>query len=374
MARTRKKSVLSKLLDFFSLSPHRGYLVGGMVRDLLLGKKPVDIDLVIESDIKSLTDALNRRLKGECLIYPEFGTATIRVGTEQVDLARARTETYPLPARLPIVRFSPLDKDFSRRDFTVNAVALSLSKNDFGRIIDPVSGIRDIREKLIRVLHARSFIDDPTRIFRALRYKNRLGFKIDRETDRLMIMAIRGKMIGRLSGQRVLNEIRLIVQEKSWRSTLRDLGDYCIFRITKRDLDLMSRLGGMRIYYLLGKFPNMKLPLTRKEIKLSEESVGIQNAARRLNRPLTNSELYRFLSPLEPETIATIPNLDPALGRKIRRFQRMKKILPIVSGRDLIRAGLKPGPAYRNALRSLFYLQLDGKIRKKGPALEYLKK
>jgi hypothetical protein len=345
-----------------------------MVRDLLLGKKPVDIDLVIESDIKSLTDALNRRLKGECLIYPEFGTATIRVGTEQVDLARARTETYPLPARLPIVRFSPLDKDFSRRDFTVNAVALSLSKNDFGRIIDPVSGIRDIREKLIRVLHARSFIDDPTRIFRALRYKNRLGFKIDRETDRLMIMAIRGKMIGRLSGQRVLNEIRLIVQEKSWRSTLRDLGDYCIFRITKRDLDLMSRLGGMRIYYLLGKFPNMKLPLTRKEIKLSEESVGIQNAARRLNRPLTNSELYRFLSPLEPETIATIPNLDPALGRKIRRFQRMKKILPIVSGRDLIRAGLKPGPAYRNALRSLFYLQLDGKIRKKGPALEYLKK
>ena len=374
MARTRKKSVLSKLLDFFSLSPHRGYLVGGIVRDLLLGKEPGDIDLVIEDDIKSITDSLNRKLKGECLIYPEFGTATIRVGTEQIDLARARTETYPLPGRLPLVRFSNLDKDFWRRDFTVNAVALSLSRKDFGRIIDPVSGIRDIREKSIRVLHDRSFIDDPTRIFRALRYKNRLGFKIERETDRLMKNAIRGKMIGRLSGHRILGELRLITREKSWRLTLRDLDNYGIFRFTKRDLDLMDRLGDLRIYYLLGKFQNMKLPMSRKEIKLAAEFVRIPIAARKLRRPLANSELYRHLSPREPETIVALSNLYPALGKKIRKFRHLKKILPIVRGRDLMRAGLKPGPAFRNTLRRLFYLQLDGKLRKKGPALRKLRK
>jgi tRNA nucleotidyltransferase/poly(A) polymerase len=341
-----------------------------MVRDLLLGKEPVDIDLVIEDDIKSMADSLNRKLKGECLIYPEFGTATIRVGTEQIDLARARTETYPLPAHLPVVRFSNLDKDFSRRDFTVNAVALSLSRKDFGRIIDPLSGIRDIRGKSIRVLHDRSFIDDPTRIFRALRYKNRLGFMIERDTDRLMKNAIRGKMIGRLSGHRVLGELRLITQEKSWRLTLRDLDNYGTLRFTKRDLDLMDRLDDLKIYYLLGKFQNMKLPMTRKEIKLAAELVRIPGAVRRLHRHMPSSELYRYLSPMESETIAAIPSLDPSLAYKIRKFRLMKKILPIVTGRDLIRAGLKPGPAYRNTLRRLFYLQLDGKLRKKEPALK----
>lgn len=368
MARKRRKSVLSKLLSFFAHPLHRGYLVGGTVRDLLLGKEPVDIDLIVEGDIRSITKTLNRRLKGACLVYPEFGTATIRVGTEQIDLARARTETYPLPACLPVVRFSDLDKDFSRRDFTVNAIALSLSRKDFGRIIDPFSGIRDIREKSIRILHARSFIDDPTRIFRALRYKNRLEFRIDRGTDRLMRNAIRDKMIDRLSGQRVLNELRLIVQEKSWRSTLQDMGLYGIFRFTKRDLDLIDRLGNMKIYYLLGKIQNLKFPLTRKEINLAGDFVRIRSVVRRLRRPLTNSELYRYLSPMEPETIAMIPIVDPGLGTKIRKFRLMRKILPIVRGRDLIRAGQKPGPAFRDTLRRLFYLQLDGKLRSKRAA------
>lgn len=374
MAGKRKKSVLSKVLNFFLHSPHRGYLIGGLVRDLILGREPVDIDLVVEDDIKTLTTLLSRKLKGKCLIYPEFGTATIRVGNEQIDLARARTETYPEPARLPMVRFADISADFARRDFTVNAIALALTKKSFGQIIDPVAGIRDIRGKTIRVLHARSFIDDPTRIFRALRYRHRLGFKIDRETDRLMKTAIREKMIDRLSGQRVLNEYRLIAAERNWRKIILNLGHYGIGRFSRTDLDLMERLGTMKIYYLLGKTGGVKFPLNRKEMKLTAEIVKLRQTVRKITLTKTNHALFQLLSPLEPETVKNLSAAQPKLKAKIRKYRRLKLTRPIVSGRDLARLGLKPGPRYRETLRRLFYLQLDGKLRKKGSVLKNLKK
>jgi tRNA nucleotidyltransferase/poly(A) polymerase len=345
-----------------------------MIRDLLLGFEPVDIDIVVEEDIGPIADRLNHRLKGECRVHPEFGTAAIRVGAEQIDLARSRTETYPRPAQLPQVRFSDLSQDLLRRDFTVNAIAFSLNKKSFGRIIDPFSGIRDIRERTIRILHPGSFIDDPTRIFRALRYKRRLGFRIDPLTGRLMRSAIRKRMIERLSAQRVINELKLIVREKEWRPILGDLASHRILRFSRRDLDLMERLGKFKIYYLLGRTGIKALPLNRKEAKLSAESVNLRHLARRTRKLARNHELYRRLSPLEPETVALLPAVDPALKDRVKKFLRLKKIKPVVTGQDLKRLGLKPGPLYREILQRLFFLQLDGKLRKKGPALKNLLK
>jgi len=340
-----------------------------MVRDLLLGKEPVDIDLVIEDDIKSIADSLNRKLKGECLIYPEFGTATIRVGTEQIDLARARTETYPLPAHLPVVRFSDLDKDFSRRDFTVNAVALSLSRKDFGRIIDPVSGIRDIREKSIRVLHGRSFIDDPTRIFRALRYKNRLGFQIEPHTERLLRAAVRRKMIGRLTGQRVLNEYRLIFSEADSHKTLDDLTRLHIARFPKNEYPILSALDDLGLYYFLGKAGLTGYPLKRSEKLMVKELMMIPALIQKLARASRDSELYSILTPVAPAIVDRLTAFKPVLRNKIMRYRKMVKVKPFVTGRDLKRLGLPPGPRYKKLLARVFRRQLDGLIRNKRAAL-----
>lgn len=369
----RKKSVLSKILNFFPNSPYRACLVGGVVRDLILGKPPVDIDLAVEDDIGVVAGALNRSLKGNCRVYPEFGTATIRAGNEQVDLARTRTEIYPAPAELPVVKFSNLGADFARRDFTVNAVAVSLAGKNLGAILDPYSGQRDIADKIIRVLHARSFIDDPTRIFRAIRYKRRLGFRFDRTTDRLIKNAIRGKMTDRLSRKRVLSELRLVFAEDDPRPIVRDLARYGIYRLTERDRTRLNRFGRRQLYFFLSRIGAEQFPLTRAEKKLIRDISDLPAIIRRLGRATRNHDIYECLISRTPALLELLPTIAPALLTQVTLFQRLKKNRPIVTGRDLLRAGIKPGPRYRDMLRKAYYLQLDKKFRDKRRILAVLK-
>jgi len=373
LAKKRKKSVLSKLLNFFPNSPYRACLIGGVVRDLFLDKPPVDIDLIVEDDIDVVAGALNRSLKGNCRVYPEFGTATIRTGNEQVDLARTRTEIYPAPAGLPVVKFSDLGSDFARRDFTVNAVAISLAGKNLGAILDPYSGRRDIADKIIRVLHDRSFIDDPTRIFRAIRYKHRLGFRFDRTTERLMKNAIRGKMIDRLSCKRVLSELRLIFAEDDPRPIVRDLVRYSIYRLTERDRTQLDRFGRRQLYFFLSRIGADQFPLTRAEKKLIRDISDLPAIIRRLGRATRNHDIYESLISRTPSLLELIPTIAPALLTQITLFRRLKKNRPIVTGRDLLRAGIKPGPRYRDMLRKAYYLQLDKKFRDKRRILAVLK-
>ena len=185
----------------------RAYLVGGPVRDLLLGEKISDIDIAVEGDAIELGRELAARFKAKMVAHPKFGTCTIAgLKSHSVDLATARKETYAKPAAYPDVEPSTLRDDLFRRDFTINAMAMSINKTDFGDLIDYFGGKRDIDKHLIRVLHDKSFIDDPTRILRAARFAKRFGFGIEPRTGRLMAEAVKDGMLELLGAHRVRKE------------------------------------------------------------------------------------------------------------------------------------------------------------------------
>ena len=179
-------ALITRLADLAADRASPLFIVGGRVRDLLLDRPATDLDLVVEGDALELVRALAIDRGGEAVVHPRFGTATYRNGTLGFDLATARTETYSRPGVLPDVRPGPIEEDLVRRDFTVNAMALRLSPPDAGTLLDRFGSRQDVEDSLIRVLHDGSFVDDPTRIMRAIRYEQRLGFRIEPSTLALL--------------------------------------------------------------------------------------------------------------------------------------------------------------------------------------------
>ena len=190
------------------------YLVGGTVRDILLGEESFDVDIAVEGDAIELAGRIADELGGRCRPHEKFGTAVVLYGDrERIDVVTARTEFYDAPAALPSVEHASIREDLFRRDFTINAMAVSLKGEDFGRLVDPFGGRRDLAEGTIRVLHNLSFIDDPTRIFRAVRYENRYGFRMDASTARLARGCIEMGLVGDLSSSRLRDELVALLEE-----------------------------------------------------------------------------------------------------------------------------------------------------------------
>jgi tRNA nucleotidyltransferase (CCA-adding enzyme) len=190
------------------------YLVGGTVRDILLGEQSFDVDVAVEGDAIALARLLGRALGGRVRAHRKFGTAVVVYGDgERVDVVTARTEFYDAPAALPSVEHATIREDLFRRDFTINAMAASLKGDDFGRLVDPFGGRADLARGTIRVLHNLSFIDDPTRIFRAIRYENRYGFRMDEHTARLARGCIEMGLVGDLSSARLRDELIALLEE-----------------------------------------------------------------------------------------------------------------------------------------------------------------
>src|ERR671915_431580 len=190
------------------------YLVGGTVRDILLGEPNFDVDIAVEGDAIALARSLADALGGRLRAHGKFGTAVVLYGQGQrVDVVTARTEFYDAPAALPTVEHATIREDLFRRDFTINAMAVSLRGEDFGRLVDPFGGRRDLEERTLRVLHNLSFIDDPTRIFRGIRYENRYGFRMDEHTARLARGCIEMGLVGDLSSTRLREELIALLEE-----------------------------------------------------------------------------------------------------------------------------------------------------------------
>ncbi|UCF70433.1 MAG: CCA tRNA nucleotidyltransferase [candidate division WOR-3 bacterium] len=372
-AKKKKKSVLRKVIDFFVKSEYHAYLVGGYVRDSTLGRESIDIDVVVEGDAIAAARKLNEKIKGKIVAYAEFGTASISVDNLRVDLASARTEKYKSPAHLPHVFPSTIVEDLNRRDFTINAIAMSISRENFGEIFDPFEGLADIKRKLIRILHRNSFIDDPTRIFRALRYKNRFGFKLEEDTERLMREAVKEGMVKRLSGQRILNELNLIFAEDSYGETVNDLSYYGIFAIKRNELRLMPTSNSHAFYYLLSKLPRNSLPLSKKEKEIVDDFRNIDEMMVKLNKATKKSMLYTLLSPVAEEVTEAITLIKPELQEKIKTFNALKRINPFITGKDLRKYGFKPDKQYAKILRKIFVLQIDKKLASRREAIEHLK-
>ncbi len=193
----------------------RAYLVGGPVRDLMLGARTIDLDITVEGNGIRLADHLAKLYPGSTVAhYPAFKTATVRLPDgRRVDLATARKETYTRGGAYPKVSPSKIKDDLFRRDFTINATALSINPDDSGKLLDPFKGMADLKSKKIRVLHAQSFVDDPTRILRAARFMARLGFTLEAKTLKLLKSAIERKVLDTITPQRYLKDFKKIEAE-----------------------------------------------------------------------------------------------------------------------------------------------------------------
>ena len=232
---------LNLLYEIGEVAGKNAYLVGGSVRDLLLKRPSLDIDIVVEGDAIRVAETMCDRWNGTLEVHPQFGTATVtpeNIDLPKVDFVTARRETYRAAGTLPIVQNGTITDDLHRRDFSINALAMRLDINAFGTIVDETGGLQDLETGIIRILHNRSFIDDPTRIFRAVRYAGRYDFRIA-ETDEILIQEAL-PILPQLSGERIRNEIDRVLLEKHAAKIVEHLTQLGIWEIIATDWNISA--------------------------------------------------------------------------------------------------------------------------------------
>jgi tRNA nucleotidyltransferase (CCA-adding enzyme) len=243
------ESVIRLLKDCGDVAQNMGfkiYLVGGMVRDLLLHRDNIDLDLVVEGDGIEFAEKLARSHSADIATHKQFGTARLMFADGlKMDVATARTESYHAPAALPEVLGGILRQDLYRRDFTINTLAIDLSPDRFGALIDHFGGWDDLHRGSIRVLHSLSFIDDPTRALRAVRFATRFNFTISKDTDRLIRSAVESRVLDKLSGKRLWTEVKNVLEEEHPIPSIRLLHEYRLLQFIHPSVVLDSFLLGL---------------------------------------------------------------------------------------------------------------------------------
>jgi tRNA nucleotidyltransferase (CCA-adding enzyme) len=388
---------------------YSAYLVGGSVRDLLMGEENLDIDLVIEGDGIAFAHALAGRVQAKVKPHQAFGTAQVFLKALRLDIATARTEYYESPAALPKVETSSIKKDLYRRDFTINTLAIKLNPQGFGLLIDFFGGQRDIKEKTIRVLHNLSFVEDPTRAFRAIRFSERFGFKLSRHTATLIKSALEMDLFDRLSGFRLYEELLLAFHETNPVLTLKKLSDYGLLHAIHRGIifdeglehilvSLGETLSWYDLLYLDEKADKGILYLTALLSRLSDadrkealERLGVPPKARSiiqqgikeasallLKLPAGDrAALYHLLAGREPEVIlfAMAATKDVRKKKDISHFLvDLRKVRPILKGHDLKRLGIPQGPIYAKILNELRDERLRGAIATEEDEITFIRK
>ncbi len=364
------------------------YLVGGVVRDLLLGRANLDLDLVVEGDALNLAPPLADITHGKIITHPRFHTAKLRWQQWSVDLTTARSETYDRPGALPRVKLGSLTDDLFRRDFTINAMAVELIPGGYGRLIDPYSGRSDLGYKLLRVLHEGSFIDDSTRIWRGLRYQQRLDFHLEPDTLQLLKRDI--AMLDTISGDRIRHELELVLREESPQKILRhaeELGVLAKLHPGLRGDDwLAEKFGQARsanlplpglylalLAYRLSSQENeeliSKLRLRKSLAQTLRDTHSLKAGLDSLADPeLVSSRIYHHLHGYSPSavTASSLATNSPVARRHIQAFlAKLRYVRSTLNGNDLQRMGVAPGPQIKEILQRLHEARLDGKVTSK---------
>jgi tRNA nucleotidyltransferase (CCA-adding enzyme) len=380
LERVRSLPAGARLLSLLDAGPPV-FLIGGSVRDLLLGGRPSDFDLVVESD----PDRLAAKLGGELVAHDRFGTATVRSGEFSYDIARARTETYLLPGALPEVEPASLEQDLGRRDFTVNAIALALSGPTAGELTAPPGALADLEAGRLRVLHDESFADDPTRLLRLARYASRLGFEIEPHTRELALAAVRAGALATVSGPRIGNELRLLAREEDPVRALRSLAGLELDRAIDPRFGIDDEALARRALGLLpqdGRPDRLVLALAARRIPAGElgellDRLGFEAADREaivaaatrseevaaaLAAARRPSEIAQAASGAGPELAALAGALGAAqaAGEWLSRLRHVKLE---IRGDDLLAAGVPQGPAIGRGLAAALAARLDGRAR-----------
>jgi tRNA nucleotidyltransferase (CCA-adding enzyme) len=367
------------------------YLVGGTVRDILLGETSFDVDVAVEGDAVGLARTIAGELGGRTRVHEKFGTAVVLYGGgERIDVVTARTEFYDAPAALPAIEHASIREDLQRRDFTINAMAASLKGADFGRLVDPFGGRGDLATQTVRVLHNLSFIEDPTRIFRAIRLENRFGFRMDEHTARLARSCIEMGLVGDLSSARLRDELIALFEEGDIGHSvprLAELGaaaaihpglaaddeavtifDRCLALARELHVDVPEWRVGLAV--LARRMPAAevsdwleRLKVRRRDADLiaAAVSVGPLLASRLREDSLRPSEVVALGDPYAPDAPLFALALDdvPALRRY---FAELRHVGLEVTGADLAGLGLGESPRVGEVLAELRRRKLDGEL------------
>ncbi len=385
-------------------------LIGGAVRDLLLGRTPRELDVVVSGDAGrfagDLLSMLELRREGTPILtlHDRFGTAALVWPAGRVDVARRRAESYPVAGSLPEVRPGTDEEDLERRDFTVNALAVPLSGSRAGELVAVDHAVSDLQGGVLRVLHDRSFIDDPTRLLRLGRYRARLGFEVEPHTAGLAAAALEDGALDTVSGGRLGAELRLALGEADPLASLKSLHDLgALSRLGFSSVPETLAMGAMGLLPADGELPRLLLSvlvheaasghgegeeqrfkgeLERLEFTAAERDRAIRAAfgaealGRRMVRSDSRSELYEALSGYEPEAVALAGALgggrdDRAAADQARLwFDDLRHVRLAITGDDLLAAGVAPGPQVGMRLEAALASKLDGRLNGAGAPAE----
>ncbi|MCD6390948.1 MAG: CCA tRNA nucleotidyltransferase [Dehalococcoidia bacterium] len=366
----------------------RVYLVGGVVRDMFLGYPNFDLDLVVEGDALKLAQQVAEASHAKLLTHHRFGTAKLRYRDFTLDMATARKETYAKPGALPTVTPSTLNDDLIRRDFSINAMAVSLTPNDYGELIDPHQGKSDLEHRLIRILHPRSFCDDATRILRAVRYEQRLGFGIEPRTAQLLKRDI--PMLDTISGDRIRHELELIFKEKLPELAIKRLDNLGV--LSKISLSLKGdgwiaekfdrarrlkkphQLPMLYFCLLIYSFSENEIEqfLTRLNTSATlsramRDTLHLKTSLPLLDKPaMKPSEIYYLLREYEPLAVQAnaIATESPIVHQHLQLFlTKLRYVRTSLNGGDLKRLGIPVGPEIGQVLHALHKAKLDGEVK-----------
>jgi len=389
------------------------FLVGGFVRDLLLSRKNEDIDIVVEGDGIQFAKQYAKKARARVHAHEKFGTAVVIFPDRfKVDVATARTEHYASPAAMPTVEQSSIKLDLYRRDFTINTLVIQLNGDKFGTLIDFFGAYQDIKEKVVRVLHNLSMVEDPSRVFRAIRFEQRFGFQIGKLTDHLVKNAVRMNFVKQLGGRRVFTELRLILQEDDPMPAVRRMQEYGILQMIHEDIHfnpkMIKRFGTIKkvlawhelqfidtsylkwAVYFMGLTHDLPSEINLKICqyfdiasqyhsmlcKEKTKALRILRALESSKELVKNSELYHSLKHFKIEVLLYMmatASKKIVIRQLSNYYSHLKYVKPYISGKDLKEMGLPPGPFFSQILSDVLNARLDGMLETREDEVEYVK-
>lgn len=398
-------ALLQKIGAIADQFPCRAYIVGGFVRDLLLRKENLDLDIVVEGDGIGFAHRLSEKLGGRVRTHERFATATVVLQDDfKIDIATARLEYYEYPAALPTIELSSIKMDLYRRDFTINAMAIQLNHETFGTLLDFFNSQGDLKAGSLKVLHNLSFVEDPTRIFRAVRLEKRMDFTIARHTERLIRNAVKMNLFDKSGDPRFFNEVRIILSEENPIPAIFRLQDLGLFpflwpdlkpylRIDRRFKHILaqahSAISWFRLLYLKEPFEQWIVYLLTimsrsgtKEVsafcrrfcitpaitnELQQQKEHTDKTCKLLQHRsfLRNSEIYWLFEGLSTESLLTL--MATARKNIVKQYvssyvTTLRDVRTATDGKKLKAMGYSPGPAFTTILNDLLSAKLDGRV------------
>ena len=387
------------------------YVVGGFVRDLLLNIENLDMDIVVEGNGIAFASVLGKKLNAEIKKHKKFGTAVLYLpGGFKIDIATARVEFYEYPASSPTVEFSKIKYDLYRRDFTINAMAIELNHKDYGMLVDFFGAQKDLQERTIRVMHNMSFVEDPTRIFRAIRFEQRYGFKMEESTKNFMENALDLEMFDHLATHKMKDELVLILNEdlplkaidrmkgmdvlkyihpdikitSTKKAIFREITNSFTVEVLFLDapvnrwlvnfLALVDDLSTEQVAHICEKF-KITTGVIKQIIQIKEAEKDMLRLLEKTK--MKNSEVFYLLKQVSCEGLLFYMSKSKSLRARQRIHLYLSALIRIkvdIAGDDLKAFGIKPGPLYKKIFSELLALKLDGIIKTRTEELDILKK